>query len=128
VKLGLLTTVLVAAAVIVVIAVSPVREGMREGVYMIPHSPFAGMPTQARLQRIAQAHPQDAALWLGYAEYCGALEHVGRAGYYGSSETYRHLLTIAPDSAAVRFRYALHAVDEELKGRTAARLRGFGPQ
>jgi len=114
-KTGWLTGILLGTAVVLALVVPPVREGLRTGFYALGLSPSGSFPSAAELERIAQQHPQDPQIWLGYAEALAALSNTGwgrgrRLAQAPPSpvEAYHKAISVAPDSPAINFRCALY--------------------
>ena len=116
-RTGWLTGILFAAAVLVALVVPPVREAWVAPLRTMPRPGYTPhpLPSVAELEEIAKRYPEDADMWLGYAE---AVQDVSRMqSMFGGSTGLQHIsaadayekaLALAPDSAPIRFRYAMY--------------------
>ncbi len=116
-RTGWLTGILLALGVIVLVAVPPVRQAAVEAyrTYNLPGT--KALPTKLEYEKIARAHPQDAAIWLGFAQAIDTdLAEVSRAhvpdwdegSTWTATQAYEQAILISPRSPAPYLRYALH--------------------
>lgn len=107
-----LTAALVAAFIGVVVAVPPVRDGLRIPPYYLYDQRAGQHLPDALLERAVQPHAQDPIVWLGYAESLrwnrfGKTPSPGGPKRMSAAEAFEKATALAPKSAAIRFRYAL---------------------
>ncbi len=115
-RTGWLTGILLAVSVIVLVAVPPVRQAAVEAyrTYNLPGT--RPLPTRREYEKIALAHPQNAAIWLGFAQAIDAdLAKISRAhvpdwdegSTWTATQAYEQAILISPRSPAPYLRYAL---------------------
>ncbi len=110
-RAGRLTVILLAVAIILLAAVPPLREEFIDACRTFNLPGTKVLPTKADYEKIALAHPQDPAIWLGFAQAVDTPMAREPQWYEGTTwdaiEAYERAILISPHSPAPRLRYAL---------------------
>lgn len=117
-RTGWLTGILLAVAAVLLLAVPPLREAGIDllKMYVSSRSTF---PAPKRREQIARAHPRDAEIWLGFAEFIRVQDKMtGIPGFAeepvqtSAEAAYEKAIELAPNSVAPRFRHALFYLEQ----------------
>jgi len=114
---GRLTVILIVVSILLTAAVPQLREALVDAYRMANLPGTRPLPSKVDYEAVALEHPQDLAIWLGFAQaidsglmdiWAAHVPNWGKGSSWTASKAYERAIAIAPDSPAPYLRYALH--------------------
>ncbi len=125
-RTGRLTVILIVVSILLAAAVPQLREPLVAAYRMANFPGTRPLPSKVDYEAVALEHPQDLAIWLGFAQAIDTplatisaahMPNWGIGSTWTASKAYERAIALAPDSPAPYLRYALHLLAGSALGR-----------